>query len=150
MKVTLTGGAVTGAASLLVSVVGKLLVYVPGVLEVTFTKIVQVLPTGRVPFEKAIDVPFAITLSTPPQLLMKKRGGAITSPAGKLSVKARPVRGVAVLLMMVKVKGAGALVAKGVPGNALVKTGEVGPTTRVTVPLCAGAWELVRVTGGLT
>jgi hypothetical protein len=147
MKVTLTGGAVTGAASLLVSVVGKLLVYVPGVLEVTFTKIVQVLPTGRVPFEKAIDVPLGTTL--PPQLLVKKRGVAITSPGGKLSVKARPVRGVAVLLVMVKVKGTGVLIAKDVPGNALVKTGEVALTTRVTVPLCAGgAWALVRVTGG--
>jgi hypothetical protein len=136
------------------SVVGGLM-YVPAALEVTFTKIVQVVPTGRVPFEKAIDVPPAVTLSKPLQLLVKKRGVAITSPGGgrggKLSVKARPVRGVAVLLMMVKVKGAGALVAKGVPGNALVKTGEVGPTTRVTVPLCAGgAWALVRVTGGLT
>ena len=124
--------------------------YVFAVLEVTFTEIVQVVPTGRVPFEKVIDIPFAITLSTPPQVLVKTRGVAITSPGGKLSIKARPVRGVAVLLVMVKVKGTGALVAKGVPGNALVKTGEVAPTTRVTVPLCAGAWELVRVTGGLT
>jgi hypothetical protein len=132
------------------SVVGGLM-YVPGVLEVTFTKIVQVVPTGRVPFEKAIDVPPAITLSTPTQLLVKKRGLAITSPGGKLSVKARPVRGVAVLLVMVKVKGTGVLVliGKDVPGNALVKTGEVALTTRVTVPLCAGgAWALVRVTGG--
>ena len=114
--------------------------YVPAALEVTFTKIVQVVPTGRVPFEKAIDVPPAITLSTPTQLLVKKRGLAITSPGGKLSVKARPVRGVAVLLVMVKVKGTGVLVliGKDVPGNALVKTGEVALTTRVTVPLCAG------------
>ena len=103
MKVTLTGGAITGAASLLVSVVGGLM-YVPGVIEVTFTEIVQVVPTGRVPFEKAIDVPPAATLSTPPQVLMKKRGVSITSPGGNMSVKARPVRGVAVLLMMVKVK----------------------------------------------
>ena len=123
--------------------------YVPGVLEVTSTKIVQVVPTGRVPFEKGIDVPPAVTLSTPPQLLVKKRGVAITSPRGKLSVKARPVRGVAVLLVMVKVKGTRVLIAKDVPGNALVKTGEVATTTRVTVPLCAGgAWALVRVTGG--
>jgi hypothetical protein len=125
--------------------------YVPAVLEVTFTEIVQVVPAGRVPFEKAIDVPPAATLSTPPQVLVKERGVSITSPGGKMSVKARPVRGVAVLLLvMIKVKSTGELVEVGVPGSTLVKTGEVGPTTRVTVPLCAGAWELVRVTGGLT
>jgi hypothetical protein len=132
------------------SVVGGLM-YVPAALEVTFTKIVQVVPTGRVPFEKAIDVPPAATLSTPPQVLVKERGVSITSPGGKMSVKARPVRGVAVLLVMVKVKGTEVPVVKDVPGNALVKTGEVALTTRVTVPLCAGgAWALVRVTGGLT
>ena len=123
--------------------------YVFAVLEITFTEIVQVVPTGRVPFEKTIDVPPPVTLSKPLQLLVKKRGLAIMSPAGKLSVKARPVRGVAVLLVMVKVKGTKVLTVKNAPGNALVKTGEVARTTRVTVPLCAGgAWALVRVTGG--
>lgn len=125
--------------------------YVPAALEVTFTEIMHIVPAGRVPFEKVIDVPPTATLSTPPQVLVEKGGLAITSPVGKMSVKARPVRGVAVLLVMVKVKGTGVLIAKDVPGNTLVKTGKVGPTTRVTVPLCAGgAWALVRVTGGLT
>jgi hypothetical protein len=123
--------------------------YVFAVLEVTFTEIVQVVPTGRVPFEKVIDIPLAITLSTPPQVLVEKGGLAITSPVGKMSVKARPVRGVAVLLLMIKVKGTELPVVVTGIGNALVKTGEVAPTTRVTVPLCAGgAWALVRVTGG--
>lgn len=95
----------------------------PAVLEVTLTKIVQLVLAGRVPFEKMIDVPPTATLSTPPQLFVNARGGpAITSPVGKLSVKARPVRGVAVLLVMVNVKNTGVLAREGTVGNVLAKT----------------------------
>ncbi len=112
--------------------------YVPAALEVTFTEIMHIVPAGRVPFEKVIDVPPTATLSTPPQVLVEKGGLAITSPVGKMSVKARPVRGVAVLLLMIKVKGTELPVVVTGIGNALVNVGAVtGFTDRLTGALCA-------------
>ena len=57
----------------------------------TLTETVQEALAAKVPPERLILPEPAIAVAVPPQVLFKALGVATTNPAGRLSVKARPV-----------------------------------------------------------
>jgi len=58
----------------------------------TFTETVQEALVARVPADKLTDPEPATAVAVPPQLLVRFGADATTRPAGRLSVKAIPVR----------------------------------------------------------
>jgi len=58
----------------------------------TFTETVQLALAARVPAERLMLPDPATAVAVPPQVLFKPLGVATTNPAGRLSVKAMPVR----------------------------------------------------------
>ena len=81
-----------------------LLFFTPSVVPCTPTAIVHEAPAARVAPDKLADEAPATAVAVPPQLVVNPFGVATTSPAGKLSVKATPVRDAAAFgLVTVKV-----------------------------------------------
>jgi len=77
-------------------------------------------------------------------------------PPGKRWLKAKPVNGMAALLMMVNVKvpvpvtGRGPIGPSGLGLNSMVKVGAGTVTVRlIAAAVALGAWLLLRVTAGL-
>jgi hypothetical protein len=83
-----------------------LLFFVPAVEPSTFTENVQLPPAASVAPERlTVEEPAKAVIVPPPQLPVRPLGLATTNPAGRLSVKAMPVRVVPVLgLSIVKLK----------------------------------------------
>jgi hypothetical protein len=94
----ITGGAITmSVASELfpvpwVDVIRTELLFVPALVPVTFTLIVQFALLASVPEDKLRLADPAVALAVPPQLFVNDGVAATTTPAGRLSVNARPVR----------------------------------------------------------
>ena len=124
------------------------LFFTPAVVPVTLTETVQLALAAKVPADKLTDPEPAAAVAVPPQLLVKFGVEAITNPAGKLSLKATPVRARLVLgFWMVNVSevvpfngmlaAPNALVIDG--GEATVKLAEavlpVPPLVEVTLPV---------------
>src|SRR5579859_3613914 len=96
------GGAMTSSVSVLLGAPGPLslaemgpvvLLLTPTVVPLRFTRMEQVgLAAGSVPPVKVIVAEPAVAVTVPPQLLLRPLGVATTRPAGRLSVKAIPVR----------------------------------------------------------
>jgi hypothetical protein len=76
----------------------------PAETPVTFTEIVQLAEAAMVPPDRLTLVDPAAAVATPPHPFVKVPELAIASPAGKLSVNATPVSGIALALLIVKVK----------------------------------------------
>lgn len=75
-----------------VEVTCTLLFFTPAVVPATFTETTHDEPDANVPPARLADPDPATAVDTPPQVLVKPLGVAITNPAGKLSVNAIPVR----------------------------------------------------------
>jgi hypothetical protein len=97
------GGATTVTLALavlpvpaLAEVTVTLLLLAPAAAPVTFSTMVQEPETGSVaPDREMEEVPADAMIVPPPQLPLSPLGDAISNPAGKLSVKATPVRAIA-------------------------------------------------------
>ncbi len=77
----------------------------PSVTPVTFTATVHVELRATVPPERLIEPDPATAVTEPEQVLVRPLGVATASPAGRLSVKARPLKEFKVLiLVMVNVR----------------------------------------------
>jgi hypothetical protein len=93
-----TGGAITVTVASevfpfpCVEVIETELLFVPAVVPVTFTVIVQFALLASVPAAKLTLVAPAVAVAIPPQLFVNDGVAATTMPAGRLSVNARPVR----------------------------------------------------------
>jgi hypothetical protein len=61
------------------------------VVPCTLTETVQEALAARVPADRLMEPEPATAVAVPPQVLFKALGVATTNPAGRLSVKARPV-----------------------------------------------------------
>jgi len=68
------------------------LFFTPAVVPWTFTETVQLALAANVPPERLMLPDPAVAVAVPPQVLFKALGVATTRPAGRLSVKAIPVR----------------------------------------------------------
>jgi hypothetical protein len=90
----------------LVEVTGcVMLFFVPDVMAVTFTANVHEAFAANVPAVRLAEFDPAVTVGVPPQVLARPLGVAISSPTGKVSVKATPLSGALGLrLVMVKVR----------------------------------------------
>jgi hypothetical protein len=95
----ITGGATTVTVALevlpvppSVDVTWTLLFFTPAVVPVTFTVIVHEALTASVPAAKLADEDPGTAVAVPLQVLVSAVGVAITTPAGRLSVKATPER----------------------------------------------------------
>ena len=95
----ITGGATTvmDAFDVLpvppsVDVTWTLLFFTPAVVPVTLTDNVQDALEARIPPERLTEPDPATAVAVPPQVLVNALGVATTKPAGRLSVKAIPVR----------------------------------------------------------
>jgi hypothetical protein len=79
------------------------LFFTPVVVPVTFTVTTQETPLAAVPPARlTLDEP-AIAVAVPPQVLLSAGVAATTKPAGRASVKAKPVRGNGLLAELVRV-----------------------------------------------
>jgi len=78
----------------LVEVTCTLLFFTPSVVLCTVTAIVHEAPLARVAPDRLADEAPATAVAVPPQLVVNPLGVATTRPAGRLSVKATPVRDV--------------------------------------------------------
>ena len=87
-----------------VEVAWTLLFFAPAVVPVTVSETVQDAPLASVPAERLAEVAPAAAVAEPPQVLAKPFGEATTKPSGRLSVKAMPVRGMALETGLVMVK----------------------------------------------
>jgi hypothetical protein len=67
------------------------LIFTPAAVPVTFTVNVQEVFTGLVPPDRLTTEDPATAVAVPPHVLLRAFGVATTRPAGRLSVKARPV-----------------------------------------------------------
>lgn len=100
----------------------------PAVVPVTLTENVQELFAASVPPAKLITLlPAVAEIVPPPQLPVRPFGLDTTSPAGRVSLKATPVRAVALPFWMVKLKEMERFSGMLAAPNALVIVG--GPTT---------------------
>ena len=106
----MTGGATTVMEALevlpvppSVEVTWTLLFLTPAVVPVTLTETVQVALAASVPPERLMLPDPATAVAVPPQVLFRPFGVATTRPAGKLSVKAIPVRLAGFGLLMLNV-----------------------------------------------
>ena len=95
----MTGGATTVMEALevlpvppSVEVTWTLLFFTPAVVPCTLTETVQLALAAKVPAERLILPDPATAVAVPPQVLFNALGVATTKPAGRLSVKAIPVR----------------------------------------------------------
>src|SRR5437762_10007464 len=95
----ITGGATTAILALAVlpvppsvEVTCTLLFFTPAVVPCTFTETVHETLVARVPADRLTEPEPATAVAVPPQVLLRPFGVATTRPAGKLSVKATPVR----------------------------------------------------------
>src|SRR5438046_3025590 len=68
------------------------LFFTPAVVPCTFTETVHEALVARVPADRLTEPEPATAVAVPPQVLLRPFGVATTRPAGKLSVKATPVR----------------------------------------------------------
>jgi len=68
------------------------LFFTPAVVPCTLTETVQLALAARVPAERLMLPEPAVAVAVPPQVLFRALGVATTRPAGRLSVKAIPVR----------------------------------------------------------
>ncbi len=75
-----------------VEVTCTLLFFTPAVVPWTFTETVQLALAANVPADKLTEPDPAAAVAVPPHVLFRFGVEATTSPAGKLSVKAIPVR----------------------------------------------------------
>jgi hypothetical protein len=131
-----------------VDVTWTLLFLTPAVVPCTFTEKVQLVLAANVPAERLMLPDPATAVAVPPHVLFNALGVATTNPAGRLSVKAIPVRARLVLgFWMVNVSevvpfngmlaAPKALVIEG--GVATVKLAEavlpVPPLVEVTFPV---------------
>jgi hypothetical protein len=102
----------------------------------------------------------AVRVAPAPQEAGKGGGGADTvkggGPPGKVWLKAKPVNGMAALLVMVNVKvpfpvtGRGPIGPSGLGAKAMVKVGAGTVTVKlIAAAVALGAWLLLRVTAGL-
>jgi hypothetical protein len=108
----ITGAPVTVTLALevlpvppLVELMVTLLFFTPAVVPVTFAVTVQLAPAATpAPLRLTEEEP-ATAVAVPLQVVLSPLGVATTNPAGKLSIKAKPVRVVVALgLWMVKVR----------------------------------------------
>ena len=79
------------------------LFFTPVVAPVMFTEMLHELPVATVPALKLTEAEPATAVAVP-QVLLRPLGVATTNPAGRLSVKARPVRAMVFGFVMVKVR----------------------------------------------
>src|SRR2546428_419798 len=87
-----------------VEVTCTLLFLTPAVVPCTFTDTVQLVLAASVPPDKLTEPAPATAVAVPPQGLVTPGVGPTTKPAGRLSVKAKPVRATLVFeFWMVKV-----------------------------------------------
>ena len=68
------------------------LFFTPAVVPCTLTETVQLALAARVPAERLMLPDPAVAVAVPPQVLFRALGVATTRPAGRLSVKAIPVK----------------------------------------------------------
>lgn len=101
------GGATTVMLALevlpvppLVALTVTLLIFTPAVVPVTFTDTVQLPLPAIVPAERLTALDPAAAVAVPPHVLLKFGVAATTKPAGRLSVKATPVLGLVLGLLM--------------------------------------------------
>lgn len=100
----------------------------PAAVPVTFIENVHEEFAAIVPPVRLITfVPAVAVMVPPPQLPVRPLGVDITSPAGRVSVKAIPVRAIALLFVMVKLSEVDPFSGMLAAPNALVIVG--GPTT---------------------
>jgi len=100
----------------------------PAAVPVTFTENVHEEFAAMVPPVRLITfVPAVAVMVPPPQLPVRPFGVDTTSPAGTVSVKATPVRAIALLFVMVKLSEVDPFSGMLAAPNALVMVG--GPTT---------------------
>ena len=66
--------------------------FTPAVVAVTFTETAHEAPAATVPLDKLTADDPVIAVMAPPQVFMRLLGVATSNPAGRLSVKAMPVR----------------------------------------------------------
>ena len=123
--------------------------FTPPVIAVTFTESVQELLVARVAPDRLTELDPATAVAVPPHVLFNPLGVATTSPAGRLSVNATPVKTIALAAGFVIVKlrevvpFSGTLVAPKdlviVGGLATVRLAEavfpVPPLVEVTFPV---------------
>lgn len=111
-----------------------LLFFTPAVVPVTFTDNVQEVLIARVPPDRLMDPEPATAVAVPPHVLVIAGGVATTSPAGKLSIKARPVNGMRLATGLVIVNVSEVVPFNGMlpAPNTLVITGGVA-TARLAV-----------------
>src|SRR5580693_6908904 len=83
-----------------------LLFFTPAVVPVTFNETAHEAPTASVPLDKLTELAPATAVAVPPHVLDNPLGVATTKPAGRLSVNATPVSGMALEtgLVMSKVR----------------------------------------------
>ena len=156
----ITGGAVTVMLAFdvlpvppSVAVTCTLLFLTPAVVPCTSTETVQEALAARVPPDRLTEDEPPTAVAVPPQVLLRLGVAATSRPAGKLSVKAIPVRVTLVLgLVMLKVNEvvplSGMLAAPKalvmVGGEATVKLAEavlpVPPLVDVTLPVVLVYW----------
>jgi hypothetical protein len=77
---------------------------VPSAVAVTFSEMLHELLAATVPPPKLADPEPANAVVVPPHVLLRPLGVATTSPAGKLSLKATPVRPMVFKLVIVNVR----------------------------------------------
>src|SRR5260370_42439979 len=87
-----------------VEVTCTLLFFTPAVVLVTFTATVHEALNASVPPDRLTVPDPATAVAAPPQVLVSPFGVATTKPAGRLSVKATPVTGMALIAGLVMVK----------------------------------------------
>src|ERR1035437_3956560 len=82
-----------------------LLFFTPTVVPVTLTETLQLAPEASVPPARLTEPDAATAVAVPPHVFVRAFGVATTSPAGRVSVKAMPVRLTFVFgLLMLKVR----------------------------------------------
>src|SRR5215831_4831467 len=107
----ITGGATTviDAVEVLpvppsVEVTCTLLVFPPAVVPCTSTETAHEAVAARVPPDRLTELAPPTAVAVPPQVLLRFGVAATTSPAGRLSVKATPLKAIVVLgLLMLNV-----------------------------------------------
>ena len=100
-------------------------------MPVTFTEKVQLAFAANVPAERLMLPDPATAVAVPPQVLFKALGVATTRPAGRLSVKAIPVRLAVFGFVMLKVSEVEPFNGMLAAPNALVIVGGASVTVRL-------------------
>ena len=107
------------------------LTYVAGVVLVTATKTSQFIEAATVPPVYAMTLDPAVAVAVPPQLSKVTPAASTWIPAGKVSVKSRPVAGtVLAALLMPKTKLVVSPAAIGLSTKNFTKVGGVCPSAR--------------------